>query len=78
MAVKNQELQQYYSRKATLEKTLSLLEFESSSISSIKALEERAKNMGFVTLAESVSLLDTSGADQFASLNMSSDFNLGR
>ena len=44
----------------------------------LQLLEERAENMGFVSMEATVSLLDTSGSEQFASLSESIIVDLSR
>jgi hypothetical protein len=77
LAVKNSELQRYYNRKECLEKDISTLEFQNSTLSCMQTVEERALNAGFIPMDAPVSLLDTSAVDSYASLPDSVTASLG-
>ncbi len=53
-AVKNEVLQESLEKKMRLEREIALLEHRNSLISSLSAVEERALEMGFVSMEASV------------------------
>jgi cell division protein FtsL len=69
VAVKNEDLKDYYTRRDQLEKELSRLEYVDSTLSSLTGIETKAKEMGFVELNETLLTIDTRSPVPVASLS---------
>ncbi|MFC1700204.1 hypothetical protein ACFLZ4_00995 [Patescibacteria group bacterium] len=68
LAVRNDELEQAFTNKSTLEKVVSKLQFESSELSCMKHIEEQAKELGFMEMEINLLSLDIEAPDQVAVL----------
>jgi len=68
LAVKNSELENTINAKKQLEKEISKLSFENSTLSSIDAVERKAREMGFIDMSERLSSIDPNAPIQVAVL----------
>lgn len=64
-AIKGSEMTDLISRREDLETELSLLKIRISEVSSMKEVEKKAKELGFVEYTESIAVIDSS---QFAAI----------
>ena len=69
LAVKNATLKECFHKKKALTKEISDLTFEDSSLSSIKNVEQKAYDLGFIKMETRLQALDTTAPVQVASLN---------
>lgn len=69
LAVKNQDLRSVYDKQAALEEEISMLQYRDSQVSSIKYVEERALQMGYVPMKDDLISLDLHAPIQVASLS---------
>jgi len=68
LAVKNGELKDTFIARDYLKKEISDLNYESSRLSRMEFIEERARKIGFVEMEESLLSLDINAPDQVATL----------
>jgi biopolymer transport protein ExbB/TolQ len=68
LAVRNDELEEAFASRSELEKMVSRLKFESSELSCMELIEERAKRLGFIEMQENLLSLDIEAPDQVAVL----------
>lgn len=68
LAVKNGELESTFVARGCLKKEISDLRYESSRLSRMRSIEERAKQMGFIEMDEGLLTLDINASDQVAVL----------
>jgi cell division protein FtsL len=69
VAVKNEDLKEYYIKRDQLEKELSRLEYIDSTLSSLTEIEVKAKEMGFEELNDTLLTIDTSSPIPVAALS---------
>ncbi len=68
-SVKNIELQKISKREEEVQKEISRLSYEDSNLSSLKTIEDRARNLGFIDMQEGVASLNLNTPSQVASLS---------
>lgn len=68
LAEKNSELRSLYSKKIDIEKELSRLSYIDAELSSLKAIESRAKSNGFIELQGTLLSIDTDSPSSVAAL----------
>jgi hypothetical protein len=69
LAVKNNELKQAFDKKTLLEKDIAALSYEDAGLASLKQLEQRAKDLGFVEMNADLLTLNPDSPTQVASLS---------
>jgi cell division protein FtsL len=69
IAVKNEDLKEYYVKREQLEKELSRLEYVNSTLSSLTEIEIKARAAGFIDLNETLLSIDTKSPVPVASLS---------
>lgn len=68
VAIRSGELEDIFARRESLKKEISLLTYESSSLSRIELIEEKALSLGFIEMTDGLLSLDVSAPDQVAVL----------
>jgi cell division protein FtsL len=69
LAVKNNDLEQAFLQRKSLEEEISKLSYVDSTLSAISSIEIRARQIGFVEMTERVLAIDPSAPVQVAALN---------
>lgn len=69
LAIKNSQLKDLFDRKSQLEKEVTLLSYEDSVLSSMKEIEIRANQLGFVPMKEKLISLDPESLAKVNSLS---------